>query len=120
MSDTTSSEIKAAQQARREKRQLESSQQRPESESDKASLKGISYDTDIFEGKGSRFANYDLSIDVGGNSGNGNGDRMEDDDVDDEGNSNKVSYLDSCKYLFFLLSLSLLQTRILIIIINNK
>lgn len=97
MSDTTSSEIKAAQQARREKRQLESSQQRPESESDKASLKGISYDTDIFAGKGSRFANYDLSIDVGGNS---NGNDGMDDDVDDEGNSNKVSYLDSCKYLF--------------------
>lgn len=90
MSDSTSSEIRAQQAARREKRQLEASQ-RPESESDKASLTGVSYDTDIFSGKGSRFANHDLSIDVGGNG-------MDDDgDVDDEGNTTKVSLLDSCE-----------------------
>lgn len=92
MSDTTADEIRAAQQARREKRQATGSTQRSEADNDKTSLMGTSLDSDIYEsGTGSRFANHDLSIDVGGGGGM-------DEDVDDEGNSAApVRLLDSCE-----------------------
>lgn len=84
-------EIKAAQAARRAAKQASESTQRSAAESDKASMSSVSYDTDIFEtgGKGSRFANHDLSIDVGGG----------DDDMDDDGNSAPVRLLDSCEFV---------------------
>jgi hypothetical protein len=93
MSDSTSEEIRATQQARREAQQKVASTQRSESESDKASLTGVSFDSDIYDtgSKGSRFANHDLSIAVGA-SGEG------DDGMDDEGNLAPVRLLDSCEF----------------------
>lgn len=91
MSDKIDAEIKATQLARREQQQ-KANTQRPAAESDKASVTGVSFDSDIYEtgGKGSRFANYDLSIEVGGGAGG-------DDDLDDEGNERPVRLLDSCE-----------------------
>ncbi|KAM0745770.1 small nuclear ribonucleoprotein [Meredithblackwellia eburnea MCA 4105] len=93
MSDSTEAEIKAAQQARREAKRQAESTQRPESASDKVSLTGSSMDSDIYGGgKGSRFANHDLSIAVGGSHGQ----RDDEDGMDDDGNeSRKSSFLDS-------------------------
>lgn len=86
MADSTTAEIKAAQQARREQKRALESTQRDEAESDKTSLTGVSLDSDIYEtGRGSRFANHDLSIDVGGGE-----------DVDDEADDAPVRLLDSC------------------------
>lgn len=88
-SDNTADEIRAAQAARREAKRAAESTQRPESESDKISLAGVSMDLDVYESrKGSRFANHDLSIAAGGEI---------DDDVDDEGNAKSVRLLDSCE-----------------------
>lgn len=91
MSDNVDAEIRATQLARREQQQ-KANTQRPATDSDKASVTGVSFDTDIYDagGKGSRFANYDLSIEVGGGAGG-------DDDVDDEGNERPVRLLDSCE-----------------------
>lgn len=90
MSDSTADEIRAAQAARRESKRAAEATQRPESESNKTSLTGVSMDLDVYEsGKGSRFANHDLSISVGAAD--------PDDDVDDEGNTRSVRLLDSCE-----------------------
>ncbi|KAL8280130.1 hypothetical protein RQP46_007460 [Phenoliferia psychrophenolica] len=87
MSDSTGDEIRAAQQARREAKQKAELTQRTEAESgDKVSMKGSSMSQDIYGEGGSRFANHDLSIAVGGGG---------DDDVDDDGNAAPVSFLDS-------------------------
>lgn len=89
MSDTTADEIKAAQHARREAKRAAESTQRTEAESgDKVSMKGSSMSSDIYGEGGSRFANHDLSIAVGGGG---------DDDMDDEGNAAPVRLLDSCE-----------------------
>lgn len=91
MSDSTADEIRAAQAARREAKRTAESTQRPESESDKVSMTGVSMDMDVYDSrKGSRFANHDLSI-AAGPAGD------EDDDLDDEGNAKSVRLLDSCE-----------------------
>lgn len=89
MSDNTADEIRAAQAARKEAKRAAQQTQRAD---DQLSLtKGVSMDLDVYEaGKGSRFANHDLSISAGGG-----GDV--DDDVDDDGNQKSVRLLDSCK-----------------------
>ena len=83
---TEAEEIRASQLARRSQK---NQTQRSEAESGKTSLTGVSMDSDIYEGKGSRFANHDLSIDVGGAG------PMEEDG--DEGT--EVSLLDSCRHI---------------------
>ncbi|ORY91526.1 small nuclear ribonucleo protein [Leucosporidium creatinivorum] len=89
MSDSTADEIRAAQAARREAKRAAESTQRPESESDKVSMTGVSMDMDVYDSrKGSRFANHDLSI-AAGPAGE------DDDDLDDEGNAKTVRLLDS-------------------------
>ncbi len=77
-------EIRASQLARRSQK---NQTQRSEAETGKTSLTGVSMDSDIYEGKGSRFANHDLSIDVGGAG------PMEEDDQDQA----EPSLLESCK-----------------------
>lgn len=91
MSDSTADEIRAAQAARKEAKRAAESTQRPESESDKVSMTGVSMDMDVYDSrKGSRFANHDLSI-AAGPAGD------DDDDLDDEGNAKSVRLLDSCE-----------------------
>ncbi|KAI5476004.1 splicing factor 3B subunit 1 [Pseudohyphozyma bogoriensis] len=85
--DSDVAEIKRQQAERRAARAAQDSTQRASTETALSATKA-SFDSDLYGQGGSRFANHDLSIDVGG----GNGGDM---DVDDEGNQRNVRLLDS-------------------------